>query len=92
VHLFVESVVTYLVVAIFMLVLLLYMSFLVITYYLVLLQAVEPPNEEAISSAVDLLYKVVFSFCLLTFCLLTRYTCMHCEKHKYAWQSWLFFW
>jgi len=48
-----------------MLVLLLYMSFLVITYYLVLLQAVEPPNEEAISSAVDLLYKVVFSFCLL---------------------------
>ena len=60
---------------------------LVITYYLVLLQAVEPPNEEAISSAVDLLYKVVFSFCLLT-----RNTCMHCEKHKYAWQSWLFFW
>ena len=65
-HLFVESVATYLVVAIFILVLLLYMSFLVITYYLVLLQAVEPPNEEAISSAVDLLYKVVFSFCLLT--------------------------
>jgi hypothetical protein len=79
VHLFVVSVARYLVVAIFMLVLLLYISFLVITYYLVLRQAVEPPNEEAISSAVDLLYKVVFSFSLLA-----RYTYMHCEKHNYA--------
>jgi len=31
-----------------------------LTFYHVLFQAVEPPNEEAISSAVDLLYKVLF--------------------------------
>jgi hypothetical protein len=31
-----------------------------LTFYDVLFQAVEPPNEEAISSAVDLLYKVLF--------------------------------